>query len=335
MKNIVESPYSDGKAELKYEITEETFRKEKFNVRKYFYKCRKTGKEFTTTEVGDINITQIFNLYRERKKVLFPEQIKEMRERYGLSAAKMSEVLGFGANTYSNYEKGEIPNESNSTLLNQAYKTKEFLSIIKEKEDLFSEKQYAKLLKRVEELTANDEERRLKEFLFPGIQRPTEYTGYRLPDIEKIANMVLYFLKDPYTYITRLNKYLFYTDFLNFRNTGYSISGLDYYAIQYGPVPSSYEMIYSILLRDEYIGYKNKFGKDGNEESKYTPLKKFNKDIFSRQETEMLENVYEKLRFEKTQKIIEMSHEEEAWKKNQKQKGRISYMKYGFDIKGV
>lgn len=335
MKKTIESPYCEGKAELKYETAEETFRKEVFKVRKYYYKCMKTGKEFTTTETGDINMTQLFNMYRERKKTLFPEQISEMRNRYGLSAAKMSEVLGFGANTYSNYEKGEIPNESNSTLLNQAYKPKEFLSIIKEKEELFSAKQYEKLCKRVEELVTNDEESRLKEFIFPGISRPTEYTGYRLPDIEKIANMVLFFLKDPYTYITRLNKYLFYTDFLNFRNTGYSISGLDYYAIQYGPVPASYEMIYSVLLRDGYIGYKNKFAKDGNEESKYTPLKKFNKDIFSRQETETIENVYQKLRYEKTQKIIDMSHDEEAWKRNQKQKGRISYIKYGFDIKGV
>ncbi len=37
----------------------------------------------------------------------------------GLSAARMAEVLGLGANTYRNYEQGEVPSESNARLLAQ------------------------------------------------------------------------------------------------------------------------------------------------------------------------------------------------------------------------
>ena len=105
MEQTIDSPYSDGKAVLSYNIKEEDYRKEIFTIYEFYYKCEITGNEFTTPEIGDINMFQIYNQYRERKNILFPEQIKQMREKYGLSAAKMSEVLGFGVNTYSNYEK--------------------------------------------------------------------------------------------------------------------------------------------------------------------------------------------------------------------------------------
>lgn len=334
MKRIIDSPYGAGKAGIKFEISEEVFRKEIFKVRKFYYKCEKTGKEFTTKESGDLNIVQLFNLYRERKKILFPEQIIKMRERYGLSSAKMSEVLGFGANTYSNYEKGEIPNDSNSTLLNQAYKAESFLGIILEKENLFTEKQFNELKKRLDKIISEDKSISLRDYLFAEITKPNEYTGYRLPDFEKIANVVIYFLKNPYTYNTRLNKFLFYSDFLNYSNTGYSITGLNYAAIDKGPVPDSYKLLYSILEEEEYIKYENNL-KEDCEQSKYVPAKKFNKDLFTAQEMETLESIYKQFEFKSTPQIIDISHKEEAWKKNIKNHRMISYKEYGFDLKGV
>ncbi len=334
MNKLIDSPYGTGKAELKYEISEEVFRKEKLKARKYYYKCQKTGNEFTTNETGDLNAIQLFNLYRERKKILFPEQIIKMREGYGLSAAKMSEVLGFGANTYSNYEKGEIPNDSNSTLLNQAYNPVSFKSIILSKEDLFSEKQFTELTKRIENITNHNEARSLRDYLFPEGTKPNEFTGYRLPNYDKLANVVIYFLKDKYTYITRLNKYLFYADFLNFSVSGYSITGLNYEAIDMGPAPYSYKLLYGVLDAEKYIKYDNEL-KGNNEQSKYVPIKKFDKELFTEQELKNIETVYEKFRYKKTPQIIDISHEEEAWKKNRKSDGLISYKEYGFDLKGI
>jgi len=334
MKKIIDSPYTNGKAELMYETSNEVFRKEIFKVRKYFYKCKKTGKEFTTSETGDLNIIQIFNIYRERKRILFPEQIIEMRQRYGLSAAKMSEVLGFGANTYSNYEKGEIPNDSNSTLMNQAYKPKGFLSIIKEKEDLFTAKQFKILCDRIEEIINERKNICLQDYLFSESTRPTEFTGYKMPDIEKIENAVIYFLQNPYTYITRLNKLLFYSDFLNFSKTGFSITGMRYAAIDKGPVPNNYNLLLSVLEKEGAINCNN-FVKNDYEYMKYTPTKKFEKELFSKKEIEVFETVLKKFKTEKTTKIINISHEEEGWKKNIKSKGLISYREYGFDLKGI
>jgi DNA-binding transcriptional regulator YiaG len=60
--------------------------------------CEDTGEEFTDAKLDDLNLTQAYNQYRTRCNLPFPDEIKALREQYGLSAAKMSEILGFGAN---------------------------------------------------------------------------------------------------------------------------------------------------------------------------------------------------------------------------------------------
>ena len=46
-------------------------------------------------------------------KLPFTEEIRQIRNKYGLPATTMSEILGFGVNQYRLYETGEIPSETN------------------------------------------------------------------------------------------------------------------------------------------------------------------------------------------------------------------------------
>ena len=48
-----------------------------------------------TTSQDELTERQVHNLYRAKHHIPFPEEIKNIRLQYGLSAAKMSEVLGF------------------------------------------------------------------------------------------------------------------------------------------------------------------------------------------------------------------------------------------------
>ena len=80
------------------------FRKEEFNIVYQFYRCEETGEQFTSTELDEVNMIQLYNQYRDKHNLPFPEEIKEARLKYGLSAAKMSEILGFGINSYRQYE---------------------------------------------------------------------------------------------------------------------------------------------------------------------------------------------------------------------------------------
>ena len=70
----------------------------RFKVHKQFYECVDCKERFTTEELDNVNIKQVYNQYREKYNIPFPEQLIKARESYGLSAAKMAEVLGFGTN---------------------------------------------------------------------------------------------------------------------------------------------------------------------------------------------------------------------------------------------
>lgn len=335
MKNLIDSPYGDGKAVLESVVKEEEFRKEKFTVYEYFYKCEITGNEFTTPEIGDINMLQIYNQYRERKGVLFPEQIKEMREKYGLSAAKMSELLGFGVNTYSNYEKGEIPNDSNATLLSLANEPNDFKTLVSKKEHIFSLKQLTALYNKLDLLIQENSKCNLFNILWKNNASPNKYTGYKSPDFKKFAHTVIFFIQEPHTFITRLNKYLFYSDFLNFKNTGYSITGLHYAAIPNGPAPQNYGYLYQ-LLSDEGFTDKEEIKLNDNEVyERYKSLLEFDKSFFTENELDSLKSVLDKFIYWKTGDIIKLSHEEKGWIDNIENKSLISYQDYGFELKGI
>ena len=45
---------------------------------------------------------------------LFRMRLLNLRKHYGLSSAKMSQILGFGINQYRMYEDGEVPSISNA-----------------------------------------------------------------------------------------------------------------------------------------------------------------------------------------------------------------------------
>ena len=55
---------------------------------------------------------------------------------------------------------------------------------------------------------------------------------------EKLLNAIIYFLTNTkYCGKTKLFKLFYYLDFMHFRETGRSVTGLDYYAWQFGPYP--------------------------------------------------------------------------------------------------
>ena len=93
------------------------FRKERFNILFHYYEDEGSDEVFTDEELDTLNLNQAYNQYREKYRIPFPDAIRSIREKYGLSAAKMSEVLGFGTNIYRQYEAGEVPSISNARLI--------------------------------------------------------------------------------------------------------------------------------------------------------------------------------------------------------------------------
>lgn len=309
------------------------FRKESFRIQKQFFKCQQCNEQFTTEELDSVNISQVYNQYREKYQIPFPEQLREIRIKYGITPTKMAEVLGFGTNVYRNYERGEVPNLSNGTLLNLILNPKEFKSIIANKKNIFISRKFEGLIIHLEKLIDKENKNDIFIKSLPGQTLiPDEFTGYRKPSLEKFGNVVLYYLERCNNlFKVKLNKLLYYADFLHYKQTGYSITGCNYHAIQMGPVPYRYDLAFDLLQENNFIDYKLADINDSLVEQP-VPLKKFDNDLFSESERHTLELILEYFNDMSTEKIVEMSHKEKGWLEQNKNKGIISYQKYAFEL---
>ena len=93
------------------------YRGELYTYTAHYYLCDDSGEHFTTTASDTEDMEQVYRQYRERHGIPSPDDIKAIRMKYRVSAAKMSRILGLGANPYRLYESGEMPSLSNARLI--------------------------------------------------------------------------------------------------------------------------------------------------------------------------------------------------------------------------
>jgi DNA-binding transcriptional regulator YiaG/uncharacterized phage-associated protein len=330
----MKSPIPGKRVELKREKITETFRKESFPIWRHYYQDLDSGETFTTDELDELNSSQLYNQYRSNHHIPFPAEIAAIRQQYGLSASKMSEVLDFGINSYRNYENGEIPSLANAKLIRLAKKPRQFLLFLEEKKDIFSAKSYQRVMDRITELMTPDALEPLVDYIWNHETEASPLTGYVKPSFEKVANFVLFFAEKLQPLKTKLNKLLFYSDFLNFQRTGYAISGCNYRAITLGPVPSHFSELFGLLEDQGYVQVEHEVLERGVGE-RFVPAKSFDPSLFSEKELQHMAEVAQTFESFKTTEIVNLSHEEQAWLENQEKRNLINFQQYGFELKGL
>ena len=332
----MKSPFTGGEVVLQKEHRTLNYRKEEFEVLYHFYVCQDSGEQFTDEELDGININQVHNQYRAKYGIPFPDEIIAIREKYGLSASKMAEVLGFGANVYRAYEAGEIPSVSNGKFLQQIKDANVFKSVL-ESSNQFEKDELEKIERKVDAVLKGWSafETHYEEFLL-GDKTPNEFTGYRSPHLEKVANMILFFAETVKPFKTKLNKLLFYSDFYHFKKTCFSISGARYKAIQMGPVPKNFGGIFDYAVDHNYINIDIVEFESGNVGEKFVPngQKSFDRSLFIDSEIAALEEIATRFKRDSAKEIIDKSHKETAWKANVDGYREINY-RYGFDLQCV
>lgn len=308
----MKSPFTGGKVVLLQENAELMFRKEKFPYRSLFYQCEDTKERFTTTEIDEINLTQVYNQYRVKYGIPFPEEIKHIREMYDLSASKMSEILGFGDNQYRLYENGDIPSEANGKIINSIKKPSVFKDFVENAKHQFEPKVFDKILIKLNKSIENKSSNISENLIFKPYSRGS-CNGYALQSYDKLKNTMLHFIATCNgVFNTKMNKLLFYTDFLSYKTTGYGISGLAYKAIQFGPVPVRWDRVYSLIddITPEIVEFAS-----GNCGMKLCSDISPDYSLFTQKELHILNKVADKFKDISAQEISKISHNEEAWKK--------------------
>ena len=331
----MKSPITGLEMKLTKEQRSMIFRKETFDIVFHYYQCEDSGEQFTSAALDELNMNQVYNQYRDKFNIPFPDEINNIRGKYGLSASKMSEILGFGVNSYRQYEAGEIPSVANAKLIQMVDDPKNFMEMTALCGTL-DEKARVKYIQKAiflaEEKKRNIFNINFKEYLL-GNHLADIYSGYRNPNFEKITEMVVYFSDKLSTLKTTMNKLLFYDDFLMFNQSCFSISGMRYKAIEMGPVPINFQSIFEYLAnKDEIDIFTTEFPQGYiGEQFKAKNNRPFRAELFSENELNVLEKVATVFKPTSTNEMIELSHLEEAWKKNEKNKSVISY-EYAFDL---
>ena len=146
----IDSPLSYGKAVLQKEMRETEYRGEHFKYLHINYRDLETGAEFVSDDMDFDNLERLYDQYRAAHDIPSPKELTQMREEYGLSAAKMSEILGLGTNQYRLYEEGQMPSETIGKMLRSIQTPSVFLSYVEGCKNQMSEAEYHKLCQKIQ-----------------------------------------------------------------------------------------------------------------------------------------------------------------------------------------
>lgn len=322
------SPFTGGKVKDVCTIEEKEFRKEKFNVHVRYYVCEDTGEQFTITEQDTLQFNDLYSQYRVRHGILFPDEIKNIRTGYGLNYSQISRILGFGVNQYAKYESGEVPSESNGKMIAAIKDRDVLIGLLKSCRSVFQPSEYDRILTSILRSESEDTNSALHKIIYSNDDRSI-FNGYGSKSIPKLFDLVSYIVSEVgEVFPTKLNKLMFYVDFSHFRKSGESISGLQYEALNFGPVPNHYATIYdNVAALDKRIVEAH--GMVGSLLS--CSGTDFGK-LLSSAEIDTVDNVVSVLRNLSVSEIIAASHKENCWLKYSSAHTFIPYDE-AFDLK--
>ena len=327
------SPFTGKPMRVLFEPETMKYRGEEFDCIYISFRDDAEGEGYTTTESDGVWLGQVTNQYREKHGIPYQDEIIALRERYGLSAAKMSVVLGFGANQYRLYEEGEVPSESNGKMIRSAMNPKVFLDLVKSSRHQLTDREYAKITARVEEVIAQSEQWHDEVFVAERLFKSGRglVNGFAPQSTSRLKNLLLYVLwQMGETFQTKMNKVLFYIDFLSYRERGMAISGLAYNAIEFGPVPQRWDRVYSAFDEvEEQLRLVQ-----GQECMSLKAGAEADMSGFSPDEMAVIDTVCGKLRDLTSRAVSKLSHEETAWKEHVGKPETIPYSE-AFKLVGV
>lgn len=329
----MKSPYTGKEMKRIYEKRTWKFRGEEFHYHHTSWRCEDTGEQFTTDEFDTAGYTQVTNQYREKYGIPYTDEIINTRERYGVSAARMSQILGIGTNQYRLYEQGEVPSVSNGRMIRTVMNPKVMLDMVESCRNELTPHEYEKISTKVKSSIAASEDYKLmlyeRDRVF-SVHRGIE-NGFSQTSLSRLKNIMLCVLERCQdVWFTKMNKLLFYIDFLSYRERGFAMTGLSYRAIEFGPVPERWDRVYSefpeveqeLQQVGEFVGsvlHSNTAPEDG---------------VLSGDDMKIINAVCSSLGNKSSREMSNISHGEDAWMNHLASHGRIPFSE-AFSLKAV
>jgi len=105
---------------LDYTIKEqeiETFKGFTVNIIENVPVCNLCSEEIFVEEIEKENLKRLYDQYRIAARIVSPEEIKMLREKYELSQRELVSILNWGKMTINRYENGSVPSMSHNDIL--------------------------------------------------------------------------------------------------------------------------------------------------------------------------------------------------------------------------
>lgn len=133
---------------------------------------------------------------------------------------------------------------------------------------------------------------------------------------EKYENAILYFLKycnNQHLGSTKLNKLLYYLDFISYRDRKESVTGDNYVHKRYGPIPANVDSVLGDLTKSGSVNIKSIEIGEGKDFFKHELLKQPDIAVFEKYEIELLDKICKEFSLWSTDKIVDQTHLESPW----------------------
>ena len=216
--------------------------------------CPSCGSVIADSRIEGKNLAAAYTAYRSANNLLQPEEIKEIRNRYGLSLRDFSRFLGFGEQTVSRYETGALQDEAHDGMMRLASSHDGAAQLLAIRRDQLP----ANIVAAAERFIASRPPRRfaVADFNWPPLNActPSRTNGYRAFDWDRAgAAVVSLASRCTNLYKTKLQKAMFFLDYYCFGMSGSSLTGIEYAHADYGPVINDKDVLLCVLQRQGKI----------------------------------------------------------------------------------
>jgi putative zinc finger/helix-turn-helix YgiT family protein len=317
MKNLYALKCQCGENESSVRVKKETMpvRGENIEIESNIRVCNNCGEELFDEKLEEDNLSRAYEEYRKKKDIIRADEIRQIREKYGLSQRTLGKILGWGEITIHRYESGAIPDLSHHKILRLLEDPNIVKTLVADVKALIPRATYKRIMGKIDTIIYQQEDGEFVQ-MFEGRFKHSEIgldSGYKQFDLAKFCNVALFYAHNVKNlWITKINKLLFYTDFSFFKEFTVSLTGTKYIKLDHGPVPNDYEILYWGL---EDAGYIRRIPEISGQFSGYIiePMAEFDRDIFTQEELETMEKVLIKYGEVSSNYVRSKSHEEKGW----------------------
>jgi putative zinc finger/helix-turn-helix YgiT family protein len=282
--------------------------------------CSECGNDIFLEGIEEQNFKRAYDLYRREHNLLATAEIQSIRQLYGLSQRALAQLLGLGEVTISRYENGAIQARGHDHFLRLLKEPENVRRLLDESSSELSAQVRENLETRLGKLLSPKEKHSKGQCLAALLDSgdASMSNGYRRFDIERAHQAASFLAANvQHFFISKATKLLWYFDFLAYKSQASSVTGSEYEAALFGPVPCDYELLFAemvasgVLFAEEVL-FEKKDGSSGGGKL-YRSSEEPCLDLLSVLERKCLEAVAAEFRNLTANQTVDRTHKEEAY----------------------